>query len=92
MVSYGMMGTFDVIMSGKMITGKLGQIAAAGLIKIIRLLSFEKFILTVRNVTWKSANGLHLCKWTVALIQVTPGHLNRCSNELITLTVYDVYN
>ncbi len=29
-----------------------------------------------------SANGLHLCKWTVALIEVTLSHLNRCSNEL----------
>ncbi len=30
---------------------------------------------TDRNVTWMSANGLHLCNWTVALIQVTLNHL-----------------
>ena len=34
---------------------------------------------SVRNVTWMSANGLHLCKWTEALIQVTLCHLNKCS-------------
>ncbi len=27
--------------------------------------------ISVRDVTWMSANGLHLCKWTVALIQAT---------------------
>ncbi len=32
----------------------------------------------VRDVTWMSANGLHLRKWTVALIQVTLSHLNKC--------------
>ncbi len=36
---------------------------------------------TVRDVAWMSANGLHLCKWTVALIQVL-SHLNKWSNEL----------
>ena len=29
-----------------------------------------------------SANGLHLCKWTVTLIQVILSHLNKCFNEL----------
>ncbi len=32
--------------------------------------------ITVRDVIWMSANNLHLCKWTVALIQVTLSHLN----------------
>ncbi len=26
---------------------------------------------TVRDITWMSANGLHLCKWTLALALVT---------------------
>ena len=48
--------------------------------------NFEQWsrIYTVRDVIWMSANGLHLCKWTVALIQVTLSHLNRCPNELTT--------
>ncbi len=36
------------------------------------------YLTSVRDVTWMSANGLHLCKWTVALIQVTLSHLNKC--------------
>ena len=35
-------------------------------------------VLTVRDVTWMSADGLHLCKWIIALIQVTLSHLKVC--------------
>ena len=39
-------------------------------------------MISVRDVTWMSANGFHLHKWTVALIQVALNHLKKCSNEL----------
>ena len=46
------------------------------------MLKAGTLVFPVRGVTWMSANGLHLCKWTVALKQVTLSHLNKCSNEL----------
>ena len=51
----------------------------------------------VRDVSWTSANGLHLCKWTVAPIQVTLSHLNNVTyihgtrlvlDQVVALTAY----
>ncbi len=31
-----------------------------------------------------SANVMHLTEWIVAIVQVTPSHLNECSSDLTT--------
>ncbi len=52
------------------------QVWLHGLVRFVATLS------SVWVITWMSANEMHLIKWTVALVQVTPSHLDRCSSKL----------
>ncbi len=54
---------------------------------------FRTLLRSVRDVTWISANAMHWAKWTVALVQVTLSHLNKCPFKLTTWSqTVDVYN
>ncbi len=49
--------------------------------KFAKMITVCMLQITVRDVIWMIANGLHLCKWTLALIQVTLSPLNTVRDE-----------